>query len=755
LPPTSQPAQLLYDWNTLTDSLVVNGDVDALLGRTPSELQNLAGWRALIEAEDVAMFDREVARFRRDRGVFELSYRMRRTDGEWVVVEEIGRYVSDADGGARMIGFVRDITQRRNEQAALHEAQRQLRENARFVNDILNSLPAHVLVLAQDGTIIAANESWRAFARRAVTRSGETAFLGENFIESCGAILRTSSPVTVKEASNAVRAVISGTVEHYSFDYQPDGSEGERWYSLRVTRLEGIQPGAVLSHEDVTDRKEAATELQRQAGFARYNPNPVLELSPEAAVTFANKAAVEMARGFRREGPRDILPENTPALVSDCLLSGKPLLRLEHEIEGRIMSWSFFPVPAAECVHCYGGDITERKRLEEQFRHAQKMEAIGHLSGGIAHDFNNLLTVIQAHVGLLRTLPLLDPDASLWIDGIAEASERAANLTRQLLTFSRKQPIQLHGINLNEVVQGMAKLLNRILGEDIRPEYHYTEGPAMVLGDAGMIEQVLMNLAVNARDAMPAGGTLSISVALVETARPRFPSNFEVEGSRFIRLTVTDSGCGIANEDLPHIFDPFFTTKPVGKGTGLGLATVYGIVQQHDGWIDVQSRVGHGTSFKIYFPRSTRVSETPELGGEATDAPNHGHEAILLVEDESMVRNVVERVLKQHGYRVHAATNAPEALKLWEAHRREIRLLLTDVVMPGNVDGRELAQRLMHDSPDLRVVYMTGYHRDTPPDDTPVDDNEVILPKPFDGGQLTRIIRASLDAANEPELPLT
>ncbi|MDE3156309.1 MAG: PAS domain-containing protein [Acidobacteriota bacterium] len=397
-------------------------------------------------------------------------------------------------------------------------------------------------------------------------------------------------------------------------------------------------------------------------------------------------------------------------------------------------------------VRLFGGfqDVTARRRLEEQFRQAQKMEAIGQLSGGVAHDFNNILTVIQGHVALLDTAAGDSPDLLESVREVRQAADRASSLTRQLLAFSRQQVLQRRDVDLNDVVGHISRMLRRILGEDVELNLQYVRTPLYVHADPGTIEQVLLNLAVNARDAMPGGGRLTIETSeAVLTVNDAMALPIGRPGS-YACLSVSDTGSGIAPEHLPHIFEPFFTTKDVGQGTGLGLATVHGIVEQHEGWVDVHSTVGEGTTFRLYLPRTARTP-APTLPPPAIPDVDRGTETILLVEDESSLRALGRRVLTRLGYQVLEAGSGVEALEVWQAHKAEIDLLLTDLVMPDGVSGLDLAEQLLGERPELRVLCTSGYSAAAAAgfDRLP---GLAFLAKPFKPADLGRAVRQVLDA---------
>jgi nitrogen-specific signal transduction histidine kinase/ActR/RegA family two-component response regulator len=391
-------------------------------------------------------------------------------------------------------------------------------------------------------------------------------------------------------------------------------------------------------------------------------------------------------------------------------------------------------------------DITEQRKLEMQFRQSQKMEAFGQLAGGVAHDFNNILAVIQLQAGLVKSSPNLSQELIDFAGNIEDAAERGANLTHQLLFFSRKQMMQPQNLKLEEVISSMTRMLGRTLGEHIRLQFNFSEVPLCIQADRGMIDQILLNLTVNARDAMPKGGNITIETSAVEFDEATAPRTSQARPGSFVCLSVADEGCGIPPEILPRIFEPFFTTKEVGKGTGLGLATVFGIVQQHKGWINVDTAVGRGTTFRVYLPRSVKTPDD-KFSWPSTEAIRGGNETILLVEDESALRSSVRIALSRLGYQVLEAANGAEALEVWQQHGGKIRLLLTDLMMPGGMLGRELAEQLLQQNPDLKVVFASGYSREIVSSDFPLEEGFNFLTKPFEAEKLAHTIRKRLDQA--------
>jgi len=390
-------------------------------------------------------------------------------------------------------------------------------------------------------------------------------------------------------------------------------------------------------------------------------------------------------------------------------------------------------------------DITERLNLEAQLRHSQKMESIGQLAAGVAHDFNNVLTIIKGHADLLLARDNLPADYSESLQKISSAADRAANLTRQLLTFSRRQVMQQQVLGLNEVTRNVGRMLERTLGENIAVRFDLASDLPPIYADAGMLEQTIMNLAVNARDAMPKGGELIISSTATEVTSSQARQNPEARVGRFVCLTVADTGAGMDAQVLSRIFEPFFTTKEVGKGTGLGLATVYGITKLHRGWIEVSSEVNQGSAFKIFLPATSKPTDLPAAGPVEKEIRG-GNEALLLVEDEPELRGLARQILECYGYRIFEARTGAEALKLWPQHAQEIDLLLTDIVMPEGITGWELAGKLRAERPDLKVICASGYSIDllTKQFDSPGAFR--FLQKPFKPQMLALAVRECLDS---------
>ncbi|HEX7089334.1 MAG TPA: PAS domain S-box protein [Longimicrobiales bacterium] len=570
-----------------------------------------------------------------------------------------------------------------------------------------------------------------------------------------------------------------GALDAYALEARLLCSDGTAvWAYVRASRARGPAGGedcVIVAVEEVAERRamlEALQTAQRLQEALLCNIPDAAWLKAADGHYLAVNNAFARACGWAQgevvgRTDAEIWPADRAARYraedARVLETGRPLV-VEEAIElpdGTSRWYETVKAPVRDATGRWIGtvgvkrDITDRKRAEEalrrseeQLRQVLKLEAVGRLAGGIAHDFNNILTAVGGHATLL--LDEIPPGSPLrpGVEEIVRGMDRAASLTRQLLAFSRKQALQRRVLDLTTVVAETQSMLSRLIGEDIELRTRAEPGLGRVRADPGQIQQVIVNLAVNARDAMPEGGVLSIELDNADVDESMAGQHGGVQpAGRYVRLSVSDTGTGIPEEIKPHIFEPFFTTKPKGKGTGLGLSTVYGIVKQSGGFIWVYSEPGQGTTFKIYLPR---VDAAPEPGVVAQEvAALSGDETILLVEDEAAVRTLARQILERKGYRVITAQHGGEALRVARECADPVDLLLTDLVMP-HMDGRELAQQLTAIWPGLRVLFMSGYTGDTIVRRGLFDPDVAFLEKPFTPAALARKVRELLDGRAKP-----
>ncbi len=516
---------------------------------------------------------------------------------------------------------------------------------------------------------------------------------------------------------------------------------------------------------DITERKRAEEIRVRLASIVESSEDAIISKTLDGVVTswnmgaehtFGHSADEVIGRPIEFLIPQDRLDEESQ--IIERLKQGERVTHFEtirRRKDGKEINISLTISPIMDGEGRAMGfseiarDITEQKSLEAQLRQSQKMEGVGQLAGGIAHDFNNLLTVINSYSAMmLGELDFSNSFARNGIEQIKEAGHRAASLTRQLLMFSRQQVLEPKVLDLNEVVSNIAKMLRRLIGEDITQVLCLHPALGRVKIDPGQMEQVIMNLAVNARDAMPAGGQLTIETENVELDNAYACTHALVQPGSYVMLAVSDTGCGMDAGTQARIFEPFFTTKGPTSGTGLGLATVDGIVKQSGGNISVYSELGKGTTLKIYLPRIEESSELPELGTAPAEI-HRGTETVLLVEDDEMVRALAQAILERYGYHVLAARNVHDALRFAQEGPAQIRLLLTDTIMPG-MNGPELAKRVQSIRPEIKVLFMSGYTDKVISCTAALEPGTAFLQKPFTPQTLTQKVHEVLNAISQP-----
>ncbi len=677
---------------------------------------------------------------------FELEYRIQTRAGNLKTIQEIGHATKDAGGRVvGLFGTAQDITERK-------QAENKLRQ----LSHAVEQSPVSVVITDTKGIIEYVNRKF-------------TEVTGYSAAEVLG---KTPRILKSGEMPVEVYQQMWGTISQggtWSGEFHNRKKNGEffwEWASISPILDDSGRPTHYVAvKEDRTERRRAENALRESEERFRLvteNASDLITVINNQGIIRFQSPSVERVLGYKpeewinRNGFEFIHPEDV-AMAAEALQRkvaepDAPPFLVEFRFRHRDGSWRIMQAIGQSIpnqkregfIVINSRDITENRKLEEQFRQSQKMEAFGQLAGGVAHDFNNILAVIQMQAGMLRTEQDLSQAQMDYATEIEKAAQRAANLTRQLLVFSRRQTIQPRDLDLNDVIANMTKMLQRILGEDIQMHFKYAPNPLFIHADAGMLDQVLLNLTVNCRDAMPAGGELFLETSIVEFDELAAAQSYKARPGRFACLTVSDTGCGIPPEILPRIFEPFFTTKDVGKGTGLGLATVFGIVQQHQGWINVYSEAGHGTTFRIYLPSLLKATNK-EPASPALESMRGGDETILFVEDDAALRNSVRNALSRLGYHVLEANTGSSALAIWNQHRDKIRLLFTDMVMPDGMTGKELAGKLLQSNPKLKIIYTSGYSAEVADRDLPLDESVNFLAKPFEAHKLALTVRNCLD----------
>jgi two-component system cell cycle sensor histidine kinase/response regulator CckA len=706
--------------------------------------------------------------------------RQRKKDGSVIEVQQFARTI-DFDGRTARLVVTQDITERRRSEE-LQSALYRIAEVSTSARDLTSLYPAiHAIVAdlldAKNFYIALYDETtnWMTFPyfvdefdvapapripRRGLTeyvlRTGEPLLAtGQklNELAAAGEIERTGSPAddwlgVPLERGGGTFGVLA--VQHYAartrfgehekdvltfVSHQVAGAIERKRNEEALLRSEAryrslIQSAVVGIYRATIDGRFLEVNPALVAMLGYQYPAEVLALSLPRDVFVDDQAKAAVHQSFLRQGRFEGVEarwKRKDGTVISVRLSGRGV---RDEREG------------AEVFEVIAEDVTERKALEDQLRQAQKMEAVGTLAGGIAHDFNNLLTVVSGYCQLLMEDHAEDPQSARSIEQILRAAERAAALTRQLLAFSRRQMLQPRVVNLNTLVGSVERMLQPLLGERIQIELHTAAQVSTVKADPGQLEHILMNLAVNARDAMPRGGTISLQTANADLSEDFARSHPGAAPGRYVILSVADTGSGMDAETMAHVFEPFFTTKEPGKGTGLGLSMVYGIVKQSGGYITVDSKLGQGTRFRVYLPRVDEPEELPPPDSGPAPRPA-GSGTILLVEDEVAVRELVEAILTSHGYKVLTADTASHATTLCRSYGEPIDVLLTDVVMPG-VAGPELARELLVLRPTLKIIYMSGYPGESLIEEGLTAEGVALLQKPFTASALEEKIRRVL-----------
>jgi two-component system, cell cycle sensor histidine kinase and response regulator CckA len=783
-----------WDWDLRAQTIFASAEVYRICGLTPmvgAETPELIA--RVVHRDDVGLIEAELAHVLAGAQEFDLDVRVVRPDGEIRWVNTAAELARDETGKPScLVGTLLDITRRKEGEDVLRESEQRLRllhdlaEATRELAEPELILPAALRVLGQH-----LRASRCAFAN--VDADGDGFAIPHDFAQGCASIvghyrlalfgpraratLRSGETLVLRnvdaelldeEGAATFNAIQIKAIVCCSLVRQ---GEFRAMLAVHQTTAREWTTSEIAIIEEVAERcwatieqRAAETKLRRNeallhiASRAAHIGGWTIEL-PGMHSTWSDEVCAiheippgtvpSLAEGLSYYAPefRDLIRSK----IDDCARDGTPFdleLALITATGRRVWVRTIGNAErnAAGAVSRIQGafqDITERRKLEEQFRQAQKMEAVGQLAGGVAHDFNNLLSVVLSYSTLM--LGDLKPDDPVRgdLEEIRRAGERAAELTQQLLAFSRQQMLQPRVIELNQVLAGMETMLRRLVGDDVSLSLLPAYGLGKLRADRGQIEQVIMNLVVNAGDAMPDGGTLSLETANVELDDAYAATNLGVTPGRYVMLAVSDTGVGMSSAVRARVFEPFFTTKDKSKGTGLGLSTAHGIVSQSGGHIWVYSEHGTGTTFKVYLPRIESDLDVED----ATEPPQpltlRGSETVLLVEDEEQVRTIVRSILRRNGYNVLEAQNAGEAFLICEKHKPEIHLLLTDVVMP-RMSGRELAERVAAMRPEMRVLYMSGYTEDAIVHHGVLDPGISFLQKPITPDALLRKVRGVL-----------
>jgi PAS domain S-box-containing protein len=641
----------------------------------------------------------------------------------------------------------------------LRASEERARELAGFNQGVLDALAAHVCVLTEDGAILAVNQAWRAFAK-ANLPSPANADVGANYLAVCEAVTGEDAAVA-REVLQGLCTVARGDLPEFSLEYSCHSPTTQRWFVLRATRFAGAGPVRIVAaHVNITERKLAEEQLRKLARAVEQSPVSVVITDRAGNIEFVNPKFTQVTGYALAEvlgkNPRVLKSGQTTAdeyrKLWEAITAGKEWRGEFHNKrkDGTLYceSASISPIRAVsgEITHFIAvkEDVTAKKQMEAQFLRAQRLEGVGALASGIAHDLNNILAPVLMIAPLLR-MTVQDADSRAMLDTVEGCAQRGADIIKQLLTFARGKPGARVPLPLRHMLRDFEKIIRETFPRDISPKVDLPSDLWPFLVDATQVHQALMNLCVNARDAMPDGGTLTLAANNV-TVDESFASM--TPGARLgphVCLTVTDTGTGIAPENLDHIFDPFFTTKEIGQGTGLGLATVLGIVRGHEGFVRVDSRLGHGTTFALYFPASP-LAPAAHIARREAQPPRGQGELILVVDDEAALCDSLRRTLENHGYRVVTTSHGGEGLAAFSLHRTTLRAVLTDMMMPV-MNGPAMINRLRAIDPHLPILGMSGL-----PERKAVRGFEqvqlsALLEKPFTGEELLRVLHAVLQAS--------
>ncbi len=649
-------------------------------------------------------------------------------------------------GVLRIGGYFRIIrsaeTARKRTEEAIHESEERYKDILENANDLIQSVD-------REGRFIYVNRKWLeilGYTKEEADRMTFTDILHKDRIPHCTALLEEVSH------GNAVDQVETVFITKNGKDVIVEGSINAVFKNGEFAATRGI-------FRDITERRQTEAFIK---DILDNVGEGFIVIDREYRIISANKAFCDQVKMAAEEIKGRHCYEVSHQILKPCFDAGEDCtvkrtfetgaphtsLHTHYDTEGNAIYVETKSYPMKDTsgrivsVIEIMNDVTEKKKLEDQLRHVQKMDAIGQLAGGVAHDFNNILTAIMGYGNILQMKMSADDPLRAFVDSILMSSEKAANLTQSLLAFSRKQIINPKPVRLSEIIKRVEKLLLRIIGEDIELNSRISEEEMTVLADSGQIEQVLMNLATNARDAMPDGGSLTITTEPVKLDRGYTKTHAYAKSGMYALIEISDTGVGIDRKTQERIFEPFFTTKETGKGTGLGLSIVYGIVKQHNGYINVYSEPGRGTTFKIYLPMIKSEVEEAETADPAP--PKGGTETLLVAEDNTEVRRLAKAVLEDFGYSVIEAVDGQDAIEKFREHRDEVRMLVLDVLMP-NKNGKEAYDEIRKERPDIKVLFSSGYSRDIVEKKGILSGRVNFISKPLSPRELLEKVREILD----------
>lgn len=695
---------------------------------------------------------------------------LRRSDGSVIWVRDSAQAFHRPDGRTFYEGSLENITERKRAEEALQAS-------GQLMRSILDNSPMPKFVIDERHRIIYWNQALEKYSGIKAKDVIGTAQQWRAFYDHDRPCL---ADLLLDGESDGIRklyagkhrssGLIEGAME--AIDFFPD-MKGGTWLYFTAALMHdarGNITGAIETLIDITDRKraeEALSQSEKQFRLLVESSPDVIFVETEGRFVYVNKAAVEI---FGVDGPEDLMGQpvmdrfhpDFREIVREWICPGSREKMSVSHLEQTCLRMDGSPVSvevSAVPVHYAGSDgalvfvrdISERlegekirRALEEQLAQAQKMEAVGRLAGGVAHDLNNLLSPVLGYGEMLIEDFSIEDSRRQSAEEIVGAGYRARDLVRQLLAFSRKQTLEFKVVDANRAIMGLKKLLRRTLREDIQIDLNLASGLPPIKGDVGQIEQIILNLAINAQDAMPDGGVLAIESVVVDLDEVYAEKHQGVTPGRYVLLAVSDTGHGMDEEAIERVFEPFYTTKQKGKGTGLGLSTVYGIVKQHGGNIQAFSKPNHGSTFRCYFPAIDYKEFTVEEINEIMTADLEGNETIIVVEDDESVRKIAVAILMRQGYNVHWASNGEDCIQILQKHKDSIKLLVTDVVMP-DMNGRQLHDRVIDLAPNIKVLYVSGYPDNVIAHHGVLENGINFIQKPFSVSGLAEKVRQVMD----------